>query len=292
MSYKHEDGCFESADGKVKMYYQAWFPQKKPSKTRHLVIHHGFGEHSGRYMNLVEAFQDTDINIYALDARGHGKSQGKKGHIDSLQQFSDDLGAFFQFLQGKYSVKDPVLFGHSMGGVISLFYCLSTQHQQQLTALMTSAAALKPHISAINRVKLFMARGLRVIAPSFTMPAGLDLKFISHDTEVIEAYKRDPLVHGMISSTLALELIEGGEKIINNAAALKLRLFMAHGEDDGIAPYTGTTEAYHNAGSKEKVLKIYPGLYHEIINETAPAKDKVLEDIREFALSAFKSAKL
>ena len=50
-----------------------------------LLIDHGIGEHSGRYAHVADYFTKRDLTVWACDYRGHGKSDGKRGHIDKIK---------------------------------------------------------------------------------------------------------------------------------------------------------------------------------------------------------------
>jgi alpha-beta hydrolase superfamily lysophospholipase len=81
-----------SGFGGLPLYYQSWRPEGDPRAV--LIIVHGFGEHSGRYMNVVNHLVPRGYAIYALDHRGHGRSPGPRGHINSWEEFREDVRAF------------------------------------------------------------------------------------------------------------------------------------------------------------------------------------------------------
>jgi len=55
------------------LFYRSWLaPEAKAS----LVIAHGYAEHSGRYDDFAKYLASNGFSVYALDHRGHGKSDG------------------------------------------------------------------------------------------------------------------------------------------------------------------------------------------------------------------------
>ena len=87
---KHEDGFFEGIYN-TKLYYQKWSPETPKGV---ILIAHGLGEHSGRYMNVVDALIPEGYAIYALDLRGHGKSEGRRVHVNRFSDYIEDFSIF------------------------------------------------------------------------------------------------------------------------------------------------------------------------------------------------------
>ncbi len=83
-----------------------------------LIVTHGMGEHCGRHQYMYKLFSQY-FNICLYDLRGHGKSSGKRAYIDSFKDYVRDLGDILEFLRDTYAMDEYVLFGHSMGGLIT-----------------------------------------------------------------------------------------------------------------------------------------------------------------------------
>ena len=80
-----------------------------------LVLVHGYGEHSGRYGNLVKPLAELGYAIYAFDLRGHGESPGQRGHIMGWGDYREDLQRFLHHVQELEKDRPLFLYGHSMG---------------------------------------------------------------------------------------------------------------------------------------------------------------------------------
>jgi alpha-beta hydrolase superfamily lysophospholipase len=80
---KHHEANFKGYQD-FNIYYQCWLPESYPEAI--LLIAHGFAEHSGRYGNVVNYFVPRGYAVYAMDHRGHGKSQGERVHVDNFQR--------------------------------------------------------------------------------------------------------------------------------------------------------------------------------------------------------------
>jgi acylglycerol lipase len=296
MSFKNETGHFQvpmsytKAGGddttkQLKLFYQRWVPEN-PKPGCNVVIHHGLGEHSSRYGNLLSTLEGTGITIYSYDLRGHGHSEGAKGLAKDVYQLAQDLNVYLDFLHKEYRVTQPLLYGHSMGGATSLaFVGQGKEYQGKVKALVITGPALGVDKNCYQTTMFVLLTCLKSIIPNVCLPSGLDIKNLSHDQNYVEAYHTDPMTHDLIAISLAFSLLGAGPSIIETAPTMTLPIFMGHGEDDIIcAPY-GTKNYFEACGSTQKTLKLYPGLCHEIHNETKEEREKVLADIKEFIVA-------
>jgi acylglycerol lipase len=279
MSYTNIQSSFKSSRDGTHIFYQSWI---KPHANRVLVVQHGFGEHSGRYKNIVDKLHDSDVNIYALDARGHGNSEGKRGHVDQFQYYIDDLSDLVRIAKEKENQDKIFLLGHSLGGVISLQYTLEVNNQDNLHALLLSAPGLKIKMDPEKEVKKIASQYLAMLFPDFTIDANLDVNFLSRDSNVVAAYKNDKLVHGKISFQMGNNLFYLSKAIYNKVHTVRIPVLVMHGDADHIADCNGSKELFKYFQFNNKTLKIYHGLYHEIMNEPKPDRDIVLNDIKNF----------
>jgi acylglycerol lipase len=296
MSYKHETGHFQvplnsskkgnNVDGgnkELKLFYQRWVPENaKPGCN--LVLHHGLGEHSGRYGNVLSMLEGTGVTMYSYDMRGHGRSEGKKGLADDMYHLADDLSIFLQFLEKEYQVTKPILYGHSMGGgTVLAFIGRDKCSHDMVKAVISTAPALGVEKNCYQTVMATLVTCLRTMIPSVCLDSGLDCNKLSRDPNVVEAYKTDELTHGLIAVSLGFAALESGkQEIIPSAGKVTLPIFLAHGGADVIDDPKATEEYYEKCASEKKTLKIYPGLFHEIHNELKDDKEKVLADIKQF----------
>ena len=90
---KHQEDTFPSEDY-LKIYYQSWHPDSAPKAVVQII--HGFGEHSGRYMNVVNELVPRGYAVYANDHRGHGKSDGIEMYVKKFENFVEDEKIFFE----------------------------------------------------------------------------------------------------------------------------------------------------------------------------------------------------
>jgi acylglycerol lipase len=267
---EHVEGRFEGAGG-VEIYWQAWLPVVEPRAV--VVIAHGGGEHSGRYPHVAARLTEAGYAAYALDHRGHGRSSGRRALIDRLDHVVADVDAVVGLAGSRHPGRPLHLLGHSLGGTIALVY--AGRHQERLSGLLLSGAvaALETASPALRLV----ARALSALIPTLGVYQ-VDASLISRDEAVVRAYRDDPLVHhGRLPVRTVAEVGAAVEHLPAEVPALRLPLLVMHGTADAIAPPSGSRMVHDRAGSADRTLRLYDGLYHEILNE--PEQAAVLGEV-------------
>jgi len=268
------------ADDMVRIFYQSWQAQKPKGVV---VISHGLGEHSDRYTNIMNALAGAGISFYALDHRGHGKSGGKRGHVDRYMKYVDDLKKLVDTLVKTENPGLPViLLGHSMGGLIAMRYAL--EYPEDLKGLILSAPALVPAV-AVPGWKKSLGRIFSVIAPGLAMNNELDPADISSDPDVVQAYRDDPLVHDMVSARWYTEYLDTAEFCLARPAEIEMPLLVIHGTADRMVSPESSRIVFENASSRDKKIFTWEGLFHETMNERIEDRKKVLKTISAWITS-------
>ena len=257
---KHEESNF-LGQGDIKLFYQSWHPEERARAT--IVIVHGLGEHGGRYMNVVHHLVPKGYAIYALDHRGFGRSEGKKGFVNDWSEFREDLRTFVQMVQGKEGERPFFLYGHSMGGCVTADYVL--HYPNGLTGAILSAPAVGK--LDVPPVLAFLSAILSKILPSLSVSTGLDASTISRDPAAVEAYVNDPLVHDKGTPRLGTELPKAALWNMDHAAEFQPPLLMIHGDSDELVNVENTRKFFEKVTQPDKKLIIYAGGYHESHND-------------------------
>ncbi len=279
MAYRNESNTFSSSRDGFVLFWQKWLPPAEEPR-RIFVVQHGFGEHSGRYANLLKSYENENTAFYALDARGHGRTGGKRGHVDQFQQYVDDLGDLIRIARKENGGSKVYLLGHSLGGLIALQYALEGSNQDNLHALLLSSPFIRMDMDAEKKIKKAVATLMVRFLPATAMDANLNLKYLSHDQEVIDAYTKDPLVHGRVSFQMAVNSFDLGKALVPKAHVLRVPVYIWAGTGDQIVAPEGSRELFEAISFQEKSLKLYDGLYHETMNEAGDDKWKVLSDLK------------
>jgi acylglycerol lipase len=260
---------FETLDCS-KLYSQSW---RSTNSIGVIVIVHGYAEHSGRYQWAALQLAERGFAIYTFDLRGHGKSSGAR-HMVQLDTYLEDLEAFVEHVKLKESNKPVFLLGHSLGGAITALFTI--RYKPLLSGLIMSSTFLGTgrDVSGLLLQLVILVGRLTPRLPTVL----LDARTVSRDPEVVKSYEADLLIgHGRIAAQTLAEIFKAIAEIKSRVGAIELPLLVLHGVADRLANVEGSKRIYSGVSSKDKSIKLYDGMHHELLNE--PEKLQVLSDI-------------
>jgi len=241
-----------------------------------VVVVHGFGEHTGRLEAVSTGLIDAGLQVWNFDLRGHGRSSGRRGHIDDWRNYHSDLGQVVQMAYADRPDLPLFLFGHSLGGLIVVEYLLS--EPSKLTGAVVSGPLLvQPRLPWL---KFYLGRLLSRAWPTFSIRVRIDPATLSRDREEQGDYEKDPLVHNRGTARLSTEIARIVEWVQEHAGQLSRPLLVAHGGDDRLVPIDGSRKFAERAGSGWVTLLEYPGARHELHHDLDAAR--YLDDVRRW----------
>jgi alpha-beta hydrolase superfamily lysophospholipase len=235
-----------------------------PNPRAVICLIHGFGEHAGRYNHVGKFFNEHNISLAALDLRGHGESEGKRGHSPNFDAYLDDIQLFTHTVIDLYGETPLFLYGHSMGGNLVLNYLIN-RDPSVFKGIITTG----PWIRLAFEPKPFMitlGKMMRSIYPSFTQPSGLIEEHVSKDPVVVKDYINDPLNHSSITASAGMGLTEGAAFLNTYQGTLPLPTLIMHGSDD-LFTSQPASEAFVSRVKGDVTYKVWEGMYHEVHNE-------------------------
>lgn len=270
MNLKHVENTFRGSGG-LELYCQYW----KPETSRGVVaIVHGVGEHSGRYTNIVRHLTSRGLAVFAYDLRGHGRSPGRRIHINNWNEYHEDLTAFLQMIREQAPRGPLFLYGHSMGALISLDYLIL--NSQGLQGAILSGIPLEP--AGVAKAHLVAAaRMLSWICPTFALSLELDHSALSRAPDVVKAYASDKLVSGRVTVRWGTETLAAIDRVKSQAARINIPILLIHGEADRLNLANGSRRLFEAIPFADKTLRIYPDTYHEPHNDLN--YENVLNDV-------------
>lgn len=229
-------------------------------------------------MNIVDHMTSNQCAVYGYDLRGHGKSPGQRGHINAWSEYHSDLMNFLKMIRTQQPAPPIFLMGHSMGALIALDFTLSENKSltDGVAGLILSGTPIEP-VGVASPYLITLARVLSHIYPTFSVNLDLKPDAISRDAGVVEAYKRDPLVHGKVSVRWGTESLATVESVKREAENIHLPILMLHGESDSLNSADGARRWFDRIPVQDKEFITYPSGYHEPHNDLD--HEKMVDDL-------------
>jgi alpha-beta hydrolase superfamily lysophospholipase len=250
-----------------------WWRRAEPRGA--VVITHGFGEHGGTYRHVAESLgRMLDVDIIAVDLRGHGRSPGRRGVVRRYEDLTDDLACVLDWAARARPDVPRFLLGHSNGGQVALRVALA--RQGAFDGLIISNPALRIAVP-IPPHKLKLGRFLLRYAPWVTLRSELRVDRLTRDPEIQRAHRADRLRHSRMSAPLFFGMVEGGEMLMGRAGEIRTPIVMLIGGQDPVVDPAAARELYDRLGSEDKTLLLYPKMLHEPLNELG--REQVLDDL-------------
>jgi alpha-beta hydrolase superfamily lysophospholipase len=278
----HEQSTFEGTGG-LRLFSQSWRPVDEEPRAV-LIVVHGLRDHSSRYGELAVHLVGQGFAVHAFDLGGHAHSEGVRVHIDSFDEYLSDLGLFLERVREREPGKPVYLFGHSMGGAIVTLFTL--EKKPDIQGLVLSAPAMKPGAD-VSGALIATTKVLGGVLPNLKV-LELDPKQFSRDPEVVKDNETDPLVfqQGGPART-ASRLLAALNTLSERMEEVTTPVLVLHGTADTVTDPEGSKALVERARSTDKSLKLYEGLFHDLVHE--PEKARVIADVVQW-LQAHASA--
>ncbi|MNL23128.1 Phospholipase YtpA [compost metagenome] len=229
---------------------------------------------------MIEAFKADSWRFYAWDLRGHGRSDGRRGYVADFDDYCRDYKIFLDQVIEQPEVKDKpvILFCHSMGGTIQLKTVI--RNPDLKASAMVMSAPLLGVALPVPTYKAKAAEVLNSFLPQVTLGNEIRNEMLTRDPDVVREFERDALRHTRISSGAFLGMMESFEYILPRSNEVKLPFFLGVSDADPVISTQKALEFFDHAGSLNKVIKIYPGAKHELVNDII--RDEVFADFKLF----------
>lgn len=269
---EHIEGTF-TVDGIGNLYYQGWLPAGEAKAV--VMVSHGLGEHSGRYLNVVNQLVPAGYAVYAIDHIGHGRSDGVRMYLNRFEDFTRPLNVYREMVPQWQPNKKMFLFGHSMGGLIAAYHLLDAQDEYAAAVLSAPLVKVPDNVTPMT---LFMAKLLSQLLPKLGLQ-DVDPNGVSRDPAVVKAYIEDPLVHnGKTTARLGAEMLRAMQRVTAERGTIRLPVLVIQGEADPLVDAHGSREFAEALGSVDKTYREYPDRYHESFNDLG--KEVILSDLQ------------
>jgi alpha-beta hydrolase superfamily lysophospholipase len=269
-------GYLQGVD-RLRLHYRAWEADRPRGA---LLVVHGMFEHSRRYQELGAFMAESGLSTYALDLRGHGASEGRRGHVRRFELFLQDLDRFRREIEGLVPPGTPIfLLGHSMGGLIALRYL------EEYVAPIAAAVLTSPWLGTaipVPRWKVVLGGILNEAMPAFPFPFRIDAATLSHDDERVADYREDQDIHTTITPRLFAEISAAIHLALQRGDRIDVPVHMLLAGDDRLVD-TARSLAFARSLNPERVtVEVVDGLFHELLQERE--RGRIMGVIRGFFL--------
>ncbi len=271
---QHTEGRFNGTGG-IELYHQKWEPDEPAAAV--VVLVHGVGEHSGRYPYLVGPLVEAGYAVYGYDHRGHGRSDGRRVHVDRWSEYRDDLKTFLGVVAREQPSSPVVIYGHSMGSLVVLDYLLHST--EGLSAAVISGVALEP-VGVGSPALIALARVLTHVTPRLAIPLGIESSSLTRDPEALAALDADDLMEPKATVRWGTESLDTVASIKSGMDTIDIPVLVVHGGGDPLNAPSGARALYEALPNPEKQLRIYPDVRHEPHNDLG--HEQLAADVRQW----------
>jgi alpha-beta hydrolase superfamily lysophospholipase len=258
--------------GGLVYFYQHWIPENPKALV---VFVHGFGDHSCRHDAFLKRIVADGFACAAFDQRGHGKSEGRRGHVESFVEWVEDLGSFIDFSMSRVPEETPlILVGYSMGALIAIEYMMT--NARPVAGMVSVAGAFAPVIQ-IPKWKRRIAERLSGFAPKLAIDTGVARRDLTRDNAELEALDMDSLFHSRITLRTGREIQSRLALLGAIPQRIHTPMLLVTGSADRVCDPEGTLWFAGRLASVDKHFKIYDGMYHDMLHDVG--REEVMDDI-------------
>jgi alpha-beta hydrolase superfamily lysophospholipase len=225
------------------LFAREWRPEQMHRAV--VCVVHGLGEHGGRYVQVAEELAKKGFALMAVDLRGHGRSDGKRGHTPSYRAALDDIDALLEGAAERHPGLPRFLYGHSWGGNLVLNHVLRRKGR------VSGVVATSPWLRLThepNWFKTLLGSIIEPIRPSWTMTTTSDRKEILGDAGPRQEAEATPLSHDQITLRLFMGARRAGRWAVNHAQQLTVPTLLIHGADDPVTDPRASAKFAAKAG--------------------------------------------
>ena len=247
-------------EGKVNStYLREWVSEDNKANV---IIIHGVGEHSGRYIKTADKLFEQGFNVYTGDLIGHGLSDGIRIYIESIEDYLDNVDLFISRVKND---KPLFLLGHSMGGFIVLYYMLFNK-DRNIKGVIASSPYIKDKIK-IPAIKYYLGKAAAATFPKLHIESGLKGDMVCRDQEIARNYDNDKLNCSKVTARWFVEVEKARQELLQQQTSFDSPCLILQAGGDIVVDAEGVQHFCQGISSSDKEFVLYDHFYHEILND-------------------------
>lgn len=274
-------GFITSVD-QTQLFYRYW-PARAAWNGRVVLVLHGIGYHSAPYKVIADTLNPHGTDVYGLDGRGHGLSQGRRGFVGTSIEVGADVECMIRFVRQQRPAARIFLLGDSMGASLALNY--AKRNGRELAGLILLALALNLDMSqylSLESLSLMPYFALAHREPVISL-VGRRLEESTRDSEFVARRRVDPLAYKNVSFGYLLDvqrLVFGWRWKI--APRVHAPTLVIKGGKDRVVSHRECVAFDRFSASADKTFKIYPDVPHTTLWD--PETPDILDEVGKWIL--------
>jgi alpha-beta hydrolase superfamily lysophospholipase len=280
LSIEAREAVFAASDG-TPLFYRIWRTGSPPRRGI-LLLHRGH-EHSGRFDEVARALAREGTWCFAYDARGHGRSPGRRGGAPDAATLVADLDAFARHVCDAHGLAPDSLavVANSVAAVVAAAWAHDYAPGVRALALLAPAFSIKLYVP-------FALSGLRVllrVRPELFIRSYVRPGLLTRDREEARKYAADTLVARDISARVLVELHDLAARIIADAPTIDTPTLVLSAGADCVVRAEAQRRFFQRLGTSRKEWITCPGMRNALLNERG--RERVVADVRRFLDAEF-----
>lgn len=235
-----------------------------------ILISHGLAEHCKRYDYVTKKLNSFEYSVYRYDHRGHGLSDGRRGHLNDYNALFKDVNTMVKLIESENENIPIFIIGHGMGGHALVGF--GANYLNKIDGMIFSSPLICDH-NSLTDIKCSENDPFMLIAESNSHE-------LTHDFDAMYSYENDSLILNSLTLGTYNELNKSCKNMINILPNFNHPCLILHSLSDSIVSYEDSNFLYENISSEDKEVKLLSGLYHKLLDEIV--KDEILIEISKW----------
>ena len=246
----------ESSTPSLKLNLMRDYPSKEPIAVA--ICHHGITSYLQYFDKIVKELNSANILVYRYDARGHGKSEGKRGYLKTMFELVEDLKVVVNLAKKENPNLQIFLIGHSMGGHTCALF--GTKYPNEVKGIVLWAAVLKDNAHLFGELPIKED-------PEKYYP--LDQAFKAKEAKSLKEILLKMYPDSLVELSVAIMncFAEGVDYLNKNIKNFNYPVLILNGKIDFIVDQSDAINYYLDSKTDDKSLMVYSGVSHLLWDE-------------------------